>query len=132
MRILTLVTLCGVVGCSDRVLKLTDSPDLTITDVKVGRGVAAKLGDTVTTTYTVALPDGTVIMDITGNKSHTWTLGDATVLIGVDESVVGMKPGGVRHVIIPPALHYGRSGHGDGAVPKSTNLILDLKLHAVR
>jgi FKBP-type peptidyl-prolyl cis-trans isomerase len=73
-----------------------------------------------------------VVVDVTGRKSHTWTIGDGTVIAGVDEAVVGMRPGGVRRVVIPPDLHYGPDGYGDGAVPPETDLHLEITLSGVR
>jgi len=119
-------------GCSDRTIELTETPDYVVEDVRVGSGAAATYGDQVVTRYLLSLPDGAAVVEVTGRKSHTWTVGDGTVVAGVDEAVVGMRPGGVRTVIIPPDLHYGPDGYGNGAVPPNTNLHLKIWLDAIR
>ena len=37
---------------------------------------------------------------------YRWTLGDGSTIPGLEEAVRGMRPGGVRRVIIPPGLAY--------------------------
>ena len=118
-------------ACSEREISLSDVPDFDIVEVKKGSGVPAKMGDQITAEYTLTLPDGTVLVDITGFKSHTWTIGDETVIVGVDESVIGMRPGGIRKVTLPPDLHYGEDGYADGVVPPDTTLTLRIKLSSV-
>ncbi len=130
-RLFVLIGLVGL-GCSDREITLTDTPSYTIEDVREGAGSAATYGDQITAQYTLRLPDGRVVVDVTGRKSHTWTIGDGTVIAGVDEAVVGMRPRGVRKVVIPPDLHYGPDGYGDGAVPPNTDLHVEITLNSVR
>lgn len=132
-RVLLLSALvCVSFGCSDRNIMLTQHPEFEIEDLKNGSGIPAKMGDQITAQYTLALPNGELLVDITGHKSHTWTLGDETVIVGVDESVIGMRPGGVRRVQLPPDLHYGEDGYADGVVPPNTPLTLEIRLIRVR
>jgi len=138
VRPLTLITItatlaAGVLaGCSDRSVQLVDDPDYEAVNVRAGRGAPAGVGDQITASYTVTRPDGRVIIDLTGSKSHTWTIGDQTVLLGVDEVVRGMRPGGVRRVTLPPALHFGEQGYADGLVPPDTDLTFEITLLSVR
>ena len=37
---------------------------------------------------------------------YRWTLGDGSTMPGLEEAVRGMRPGGIRRVIIPPGLAY--------------------------
>ena len=37
---------------------------------------------------------------------YRWTLGDGSTIPGLEEAVRGMRPGGIRRVIIPPGLAY--------------------------
>jgi FKBP-type peptidyl-prolyl cis-trans isomerase len=133
LRVLLLTALaCVNLGCSERDILLADHPEYEIEDIKSGSGIPAKMGDQITAQYTLALPGGELLVDITGHKSHTWTLGDETVIAGVDESVIGMRPGGVRRVQLPPDLHYGEDGYANGVIPPKTPLMLEIALVRVR
>lgn len=125
--------LLALAGCRERRIEVLEGdPDVVITEIRPGTGVEAKVGDQITAKYTVWLEDGTELLSISGAKSHTWTLGDETVLIGFDETVVGMRTGGIRRAVIPPDLHYGKQGYADGLVPENTDLIFEVELVSVR
>ncbi len=68
---------------------------------KTGSGPAAKTGDRVTVDYN-ALVNGASVED---RKNVSFTIGaDDMSISGFDGSVVGMKVGGERKVIVPPNL----------------------------
>jgi peptidylprolyl isomerase len=64
-------------------------------------------------------------------KAHVWNVGDGTVIAGIDIAVRGMKPGGIREVVLPPELHWGNSGYG-GVIPKDARLKFVIEMVSVR
>ncbi|MCL2339872.1 MAG: FKBP-type peptidyl-prolyl cis-trans isomerase, partial [Actinomycetia bacterium] len=106
--------------------------DLTLvsTDVVVGDGAEAQTGDTVSVTYVGTLADGTVFdsSDDHGG-SFEFVLGQGSVIRGWDQGVVGMKVGGQRTLVIPPALGYGSAG--SGSIPGGAYLTFQITLLAV-
>ena len=120
-------------GCIDRAVNVDiDEAAGQTTDIKRGDGVPARQDNEVEVHYTVALPDGKVIIDTRAKgKSHRFRIGDGTVIPGMDQAVRGMRVGGIREVIMPPVAHYGRHGYAD-VVPPDTNLHFRIELIALR
>jgi FKBP-type peptidyl-prolyl cis-trans isomerase len=108
-----------------------DNGSLQITDTTVGTGAEAAAGDTVTVDYVGELTDGTVF---DASKNHgqpfSFTLGEGRVIQGWDQGLVGMKVGGVRTLVIPPALGYG--GQAVGAIPANSTLVFQVTLLDVK
>jgi len=103
----------------------TPSTSLVVRDLVVGTGTAATAADTVSVRYV-----GTVFS--TGKVfDASWTRGMAPisfpisgVVPGFGAGVVGMKPGGRRELVIPPALGYGPSGGQPQAGISATDTIV--------
>ncbi len=57
-------------------------------------------------------------------------LGTGQVIAGWDQGIVGMKVGGLRRLIIPSELAYGRTGAGN-AIPPNATLVFDIELVSV-
>ena len=105
--------------------------ELTVSDEVVGTGAEAAPGSTVSVRYTGMLPDGSVF-DTTAarnNEPFTFVLGQGSVIQGWDQGLVGMKEGGKRRLIIPPAMGYG--AQGVGPIPPNATLIFDVELLTV-
>jgi peptidylprolyl isomerase len=64
-------------------------------------------------------------------KKFTFTVGVGQVIKGWDLSVLDMKVGEKRRVIIPSDLGYGARGSG-GAIPPNATLIFDIELYEAR
>ena len=104
-------------------------PDgLQYTDDQVGTGTEATSGKTVSVHYTAWLLDGTKF-DSSRDRGQPFQfpLGAGRVIKGWDEGVAGMKVGGKRQLVIPPALGYGDRGAGN-AIPPGATLIFEVEL----
>jgi len=106
---------------------------LQVTDLKVGSGDTAKNGDVLVMNYTGKLTSGKVF-DSTdlhpGKEPFKFVLGLGVVVKGWDQGLVGMKVGGKRHLIIPPALGYGQRAMG-ADIPANSTLVFDVELKGI-
>jgi peptidylprolyl isomerase len=100
---------------------------LKVRDLKEGAGEPVKPGATVTIHYTGWLPEGKVFDSSRkhGDKPVTFELGG--LIEGWQRGIPGMKPGGVRKLVVPPALGYGRKGSPPDIPPNAT-LIFEVEL----
>lgn len=106
-----------------------NSDKLQVTDEEVGTGAVAQSGNTVTMNYVGSLTNGNVF-DASANhddKGFTFKLGVGQVIKGWDEGIAGMKEGGKRKLVIPPALAYGDRAMGD-TIPANSTLIFEVEL----
>lgn len=94
---------------------------LEIWDEKVGEGEAVKKGDTVKVHYTGWLTDEkATIFDSSVKRDEPIEFSLNRVIKGWQEGLVGMKPGGMRLLKIPPELAYGKRGAGKDIPPDAT------------
>lgn len=104
------------------------SEELKLEDLVVGSGDEAVRGKTVEVHYTGMLTDGKKF-----DSSHdrgdpfSFKLGAGRVIAGWDMGVAGMRVGGKRKLIIPPAMGYGARGV-PGAIPPNATLIFEVEL----
>ena len=108
---------------------------LETTDLVVGDGVEAVAGARVTVHYTGWLHDSSA-PEAKGTKfdssrdagqPFSFFLGRRQVIAGWDQGVLGMRVGGQRRLVIPPALAYGDRGAG-GVIPPGAALVFDVEL----
>jgi FKBP-type peptidyl-prolyl cis-trans isomerase len=101
---------------------------LVVKDVKVGKGRAAKKGDTVSVLYIGASCSDGSIFDASykhGNQAFpVKDLGQAQVIAGWNKGLIGVKPGGIRELIIPASLGYGATGSPPTIKPNETLIFL--------
>lgn len=103
------------------------SSGLVVQDEVVGTGATAKAGDTLSVNYTGKLQTGVVFDTSIGRAPFSFTLGAGQVIPGWDQGLQGMRVGGKRLLIIPPALAYGAAGAG-GVIPPEATLIFEVDL----
>lgn len=103
--------------------------ELQTTDLRAGNGVAAAVGNCITVHYRLSLNDGT---PIEGNNTFengqpiAFELLPGALIEGWIQGIPGMLEGGVRRLVVPPALGYG-SAERPG-IPADSTLIFDVEL----
>lgn len=102
-------------------------------DITVGGGTLVRAdsgGDTLAVWYTGYLRDGAAFDTNVGGSLFTFITGADNVIDGMDEGVRGMRQGGTRQIIIPPALGYG--GVRYGTIPPHSILIFTVEAVTVK
>lgn len=107
-----------------------------VEDVKLGTGPALAPADEVVVRYTGWLPSGKIFDSTNPNpanpagRSFKFVAGFHQVMPGWEEGLQGMRVGGVRRLVIPPALAYGSKGAG-GVIPPDSPLLFEVELVAL-
>jgi FKBP-type peptidyl-prolyl cis-trans isomerase len=102
-------------------------------DELIGQGNEVELGDTVAMLYKGWLTNGELFDMSRPNQDgllepFVFRLGTGQVIKGWDQTIVGMKKGGKRRLIIPSSAGYGPNGQG--TIPPYAMLIFDVELIA--
>lgn len=110
----------------------TTASGLQYEDTVPGQGAQAKAGQYVTVHYTGWLYEkgkkgGKFDSSKDRDEPFEFDLGAGSVISGWDEGVQGMKVGGKRTLVIPPALGYGANGAG-GVIPANATLMFEVEL----
>ncbi len=101
-------------------------------DIQPGNGAVAVKGRQVVVHYTGWLTNGKKFdSSVDRGKPFDFPLGAGRVIQGWDEGVAGMKVGGKRRLMIPPALGYGPQG-SPPVIPANADLIFDVELLEVK
>jgi peptidylprolyl isomerase len=118
--------------------KMTKTPSgLQYQDTVVGTGANPKTGQTCVMHYTGWLWENGAKgkkfdSSVDRGTPYGFPLGQGRVIKGWDEGIAGMKVGGKRTLLIPPALGYGARGYGGGLIPPNATLIFDVELLGVK
>lgn len=133
--LLLVAAACG--GGGDAPAAPTVNVPYSQTDLTVGTGAEAVSGRTVSVNYTGWLYDpnapdnkGTQFDSSIGRGPFSFTIGSGSVIRGWDQGVPGMRVGGRRRLVIPPALGYGSQGFPP-VIPPNATLIFDIELLGV-
>ncbi|KAH8704888.1 hypothetical protein BGW36DRAFT_331872 [Talaromyces proteolyticus] len=101
-----------------------------IDDKKLGKGPAAKNGNTVAMRYIGKFEDGKVFDSNKKGKPFSFKIGKGEVIKGWDIGIAGMAAGGERRIVIPPHLGYGKKGVP--GIPGNSKLVFDVKLLEIK
>lgn len=63
-------------------------------------------------------------------QTFAFTPGEHRVIAGWEQGVIGMKVGGKRRLVVPPAVGYG--SQANGPIPGGSVLIFDIELLEVK
>ena len=108
------------------------------TDLPAGTGAEAVTGSRVVVDYygwlysTATSDNKGTLFDTslqTGRTPFQFVLGAGSVIAGWEQGVLGMKVGGIRRLIVPPALAYGSTG--SGSIPPNATLIFEIRLNDI-
>lgn len=96
-------------------------------DLITGTGAEAKKGDMVEVQYVLDLYATDSLVQTSWTASpFSFTLGVTPVITGWDEGVPGMRVGGRRELIIPPALGY--KSEAQQGIPANSTLVFVIDL----
>lgn len=107
--------------------------ELQVTDLEPGDGAEAKAGDCLVVKYYGTLAsDGTMFDEnFTQPTAFALPLGQGLVIPGWDEGLVGMKPNGLRRLVIPAAKAYGPQSPSE-KIPANSDLVFVVKLLEIK
>ncbi|XP_049986966.1 FK506-binding protein 15 isoform X3 [Alexandromys fortis] len=106
-------------------------------DLVAAEGPAVDIGDSLEVTYTGWLLQNQVlgqVFDSTANKDKPLRLklGSGKVVKGLEDGLLGMKKGGKRLIIIPPACAAGSEGVIGWAQPTDSILVFEVEVRRVK
>ena len=132
--VIAVVTAVG--GCDHTPTSPSNNAAFSQTDLRLGTGTEAIAGQLITVNYTgwyynAANADqkGAQFDSSLGTTAFSFTLGVGDVIAGWDTGVTGMKVGGIRRLIVPPSLAYGRGRNGP--IPPNATLLFEIELLSV-
>lgn len=100
-------------------------------DLVVGEGPPVRRGQTVWVQFAGFLPDGTQFDAVAPPAEPVrFELGKGEVIRGWEAGIVGMRAGGQRQLVVPPAQGYG--SRGMNRVPPNSTLVFVIKLVSAR
>jgi FKBP-type peptidyl-prolyl cis-trans isomerase len=93
-----------------------------------GKGDTPRPGDMVSIVYVGRLLDGSIVFhDLDREHPFSFRVGRELVVPGWDQTVLQMKRGERRLVVIPPELAYGMRGLAP-RVPRNATLVFEIEL----
>lgn len=100
--------------------------DLVIRDIAVGEGTEARPGATVDVHYLGVEYETGDQFDSSWDRGESISFPLRGLIQGWQDGIPGMRVGGRRELIIPPALAYGPAGSGHQLGGKTLVFVIDL------
>lgn len=119
---------CNDVPMEKPEIDFPDGPpptELVLTDIIVGDGAEARPGGNVTVHYVGVDYESGEEFDSSWNRGESISFGLNGLIKGWQDGIPGMKVGGRRQLVIPPALAYGETG-GHRLSGKTLIFVIDL------
>jgi peptidylprolyl isomerase len=104
-----------------------------VTEIKIGDGAEVVKGSTAVVHYTGTLLDGTKF-DSSKDRNSPFAVenvGEAGVIRGWNEGLLGMRVGGTRRLVIPASSGYGQRG-APPVIPPNATLVFEIECLEVR
>ncbi len=114
-------------------------PQLLIEDLRPGTGIEAAPGMQLAVHYTGWLHEPAALgyrgrqFDSSRDRGSplVFPLGAGRVIRGWEVGLIGLQVGGLRRLVIPPELAYGRRDVGNGLIPPGSTLVFEVELLGV-
>ncbi|MFZ2964153.1 MAG: FKBP-type peptidyl-prolyl cis-trans isomerase [Rhodoglobus sp.] len=100
--------------------------ELVVRDIEVGTGAEAKPGDRVEVHYVGVDFETGEEFDSSWGRGESIEFPLAGLIKGWQDGIPGMKVGGRRELICPPALAYGPTGGGHRLSGRTLTFVIDL------
>jgi FKBP-type peptidyl-prolyl cis-trans isomerase len=100
-------------------------------DIEDGSGLGARDGHVLSVYYTGRLTTGEQFDANTTGEGYSFQLGRRQVILGWEQGIQGMRIGGKRRLVVPPALGYGQRGFPPD-IPPSATLVFEVELLDIR
>jgi FKBP-type peptidyl-prolyl cis-trans isomerase FkpA len=130
---LVVLALGAAAGCVKPPAAPSSFPAFSQQDLVIGQGDGAVAGNVLTVHYTGWLYDptksdlkGPQFGTSRGGEPFALTIGVAAVIDGWDQGILGMKVGGIRRLVVPPALAYGSVRNGP--IPPYSALVFEVEV----
>jgi FKBP-type peptidyl-prolyl cis-trans isomerase len=98
---------------------------LYIEDIAIGDGEPLTSGDQPLVRYELWLFDASPI----NSGEFDFILGEGQVIAGFDQGILDMRVGGVRRLIVPPAMGYG--AQAQGTISPGSVLVFEIEILSV-
>jgi len=118
----------GAAGAAPTIVAPKDTPpsSLEIKDLVTGNGATVEATSTVTVHYLLMGWKSGQIIDSSWSRGTPATFGLNQVIPGWQKGMPGMKVGGRRELLVPPALGYGEMGSGPVGPNETLIFVVDL------